>query len=358
MVVHLCCSVDAGYFLTKLKEDFPNEKIVGFFYDPNIQPYNEYLLRLKDTQRICKKIGIEVIEGDYNYEKWLKKVSGYEYEPEKGIRCSICFDTSLKETAKIAQKLGDTKISTSLLMSPMKSKEQLENVGKMIKRKYNIDFVIKNYSKDGGHQAQQTMAKKNQVYRQNYCGCIFGLIAQRKEKGEELPDELYSPITNQILPGSIEERLSIYEKRDLLEAQNSSYKIVKENFLNYRLLKGKVTISKKVIPSYILYYSYLERECRGRVEFVEDEIYHLNRMQVKIISLNKFNKLLRRRYNSIYDIYAQPPTIDEELQIREKITKLSYNLTPIIVLEEIPIDKRVDILIESKIYPDNREVLI
>jgi len=358
LLVHLCCSVDAGYFLKKLKEDFPAETIVGFFYDPNIQPYNEYILRLQDTKRVCKKLKIEMIEGEYNYEYWLKKVSGYEDEPEKGIRCSICFDVSLEETAKVAQKFGHNKISTSLLMSPMKSKEQLSNIGKMIKRKYEIDFIIKNYSLKGGHQAQQLMAKNNQVYRQDYCGCIFSLLPQRKKNGENQPDELYSPITNQTLPASIEERVKLYEKRDKLEKQNISYKIVKENFLNYRLLNGKVTIKKEVIDSYILFYSYLDRKTGGRIEFEKDGIYHLNRMQIKFISIKTFNILSNRNYNSILDIQKNPLSIDEEIQIREILLQSKYNLTPLIIVEEIPFDTRIDIEIEAKIYPDNKEVII
>jgi len=357
LLVHLCCAVDAGYFLKKLKEDFPTETIVGFFYDPNIQPYCEYLLRMRDTRRTCKKLGIEMIEGDYNYEYWLSRVSGYENAPEKGIRCSICFDISLEETAQVAKKLGHKKISTSLLMSPMKSHEQLSNVGKMIKRVYDIDFVVREYAKNGGHQKQQEMAKENQVYRQNYCGCIFGLLPQRAKKGENRPDELYSPITNQILPASIEERLVLYEKRDKLEEQNIDFKIVKENFLNYRLLSGKVSIKKETIPSYILFYSYLERKNGGRIEFIENGIYHLNRMQIKFISLDKFNELLKKEYKNIYEIYKNPPTIEEEMLIREKLMETKYNLTPLIVLKKVPLDKRIDVEIDSKIYPDSKEVI-
>ena len=357
MLVHLCCAVDAGYFLKKLKEDFSTETIVGFFYDPNIQPYCEYFLRMRDTRRTCKKLGIEMIEGDYNYEYWLSRVSEYENAPEKGIRCSICFDVSLEETAQVAKKLGHKKISTSLLMSPMKSHEQLSNVGKMIKRVYDIDFVVREYAKNGGHQKQQEMAKENQVYRQNYCGCIFGLLPQRAKKGENRPDELYSPITNQILPASIEERLVLYEKRDKLEEQNIDFKIVKENFLNYRLLSGKVSIKKETIPSYILFYSYLERKNGGRIEFIENGIYHLNRMQIKFISLDKFNELLKKEYKNIYEIYKNPHTNEEEMLIREKLMETKYNLTPLIVLKKVPLDKRIDVEIDSKIYPDSKEVI-
>jgi len=240
----------------------------------------------------------------------------------------------------------------------MKSKEQLSNVAQKIKRKYGIDFIIKDYAQKGGHQAQQQMAKQNQVYRQDYCGCIFGLLAQRAKKGEYKPDELYSSITPQILPASVEERIELYKKRDKLEAQNINYKIVKENFLNYRLLNGKISIKNKVIPSYILFYSYLEREISGRIELQENEIYHFNRMQIKFISLQFFNKLLDRNYTSILNIQKNPPTIQQEINIREKVLNSKYNLSPLIVLENIPISQKIEIKIDSKIYPDNKEVLI
>jgi len=95
MLVHICCSVDSHFFLEKLKEQFPKERLIGFFYDPNIHPYSEYRLRLLDVQRSCKKLGIELIEGEYDYQNWLKAVRGLEREKEKGERCRVCFDKRL-----------------------------------------------------------------------------------------------------------------------------------------------------------------------------------------------------------------------------------------------------------------------
>jgi len=388
MVAHLCCSVDAGYFLKRLKEDFPDEKITGFFYDPNIHPYSEFKLRSLDTERICKKLGIEYVEGEYDYESWLKAVKGKENEPEKGVRCSICFDHSLEATAEFALKNGDDKITTSLLMSPMKSQEQLNSIGKVIKRKYGIDFYAPDYRKKGGTQAQQMYAKETQMYRQDYCGCIYGIWQQKQD--QEIIDELLSPVTRQILPASIEERLEIYKKRLEYEDEGSEYKIIKENFLNYRLLRGSVKCKTekpgspkspetfwgekkpgspkspetfwggdgqwKVIDSYILFYSYLQRPARGKIEFVKDGIGYFNRMQIIFAEISKFNEVLNKKYQNVKEILINPPTVDEELEFREKITNTPYSLSPVIIVDKL--DGKYEVDIESKVYPDVREILI
>ena len=354
MVAHLCCSVDAGYFLKRLKEDFPNEKIIGFFYDPNIHPFSEFKLRSLDTKRICEKLGVEYVEGDYDYEGWLKAVKGLENEPEKGSRCSVCFDYSLEESARLAKKIGDSKVTTSLLMSPMKSHEQLEAIGKVIKRKYGVDFIKVDYRKKGGTQAQQEFAKENQLYRQDYCGCLYGIWQQKNN--QEIIDELISPYPFQILPSSIEEKLQIYQKRIKLEEENIKYKIIKESFLNYRLLNAKVEVKKRVIDSYTLFYSHLKRPQRVRIEFEKEGVAFANRAEIIFISLNKLNEILDKDYKNIKELYSNPLNLEEELFIRDKITH-SYSLSPIIILEEFE-DVRYDVDINSKIYPDNREFLI
>ena len=100
ILVHICCSVDSHYFLQKLQKDYPKATLIGFFYDPNIHPYSEYYLRLLDVKRSSKLLNIELIEGEYDYNLWLEAVKGYEDEPEKGKRCSICFDRRFEVSAK------------------------------------------------------------------------------------------------------------------------------------------------------------------------------------------------------------------------------------------------------------------
>ncbi|HUH42189.1 MAG TPA: epoxyqueuosine reductase QueH, partial [Sulfurimonas sp.] len=129
MLVHICCSVDSHFFLEKLQLDYPDEKLTGFFYDPNIHPYSEYQLRLLDVRRSCKKLGIELLEGEYDFEAWMQAVRGLENEPEKGKRCEVCFDKRFDVSAKKALELGEKSVTTTLLVSPLKSQEQLKVSG-------------------------------------------------------------------------------------------------------------------------------------------------------------------------------------------------------------------------------------
>ena len=91
---------------------------MGFYYDPNINPYEEYKHRLIETQRKCKELNIELQEGEYDVERWLSYVKGYEDEPERGIRCALCFDYRLLRSFEFAKEVGATHLTTTLLMCP------------------------------------------------------------------------------------------------------------------------------------------------------------------------------------------------------------------------------------------------
>ena len=179
---------------------------LAFFYDPNIHPYSEYKLRYLDVQRSCKKLGIDLLEGEYDFETWMDLVRGLEKEPEKGARCEVCFDRRFDVSAKKALELGEKKITTTLLVSPLKSQEQLKRVGDAFYEKNGVEFISVDYRSGGGSQDQSRVTKEEQLYRQDYCGCIYGLSMQRDQQNK-LMDEMFSPIGGQILPASIEDRL-------------------------------------------------------------------------------------------------------------------------------------------------------
>ena len=357
MLVHICCAVDSHYFLEKIQEEFPNEELVGYFYDPNIHPYSEYRLRYLDVEYSCKKLGIPLLEGAYNLEEWLKKVKGMEHLTEKGDRCTVCYDDRLDVSVQKAIELGHDKFTTSLLISPKKSQEKLEIIGKKLTIQTGVEFIFRDYRSGNGGQVQGERVKENSLYRQNYCGCLFGLTAQR-EAQKKIMDEMFNPISNQILPESIEERLELYQRRNDLEESGEKYKLIKQRFLNYRLLSGKVIVAKKVVPSYIICYSTINRNnTNGRIEYEKDGINYLNRDEVKIIDINTFNRFALSSYKDVKELMYNPPNFYKELEIRNKIIKNPYDLSALIVIDEIQ-NEKYEIEINSETYEDIKEEII
>ncbi|MEN5388196.1 epoxyqueuosine reductase QueH [Aliarcobacter skirrowii] len=357
MLVHICCSVDSHYFLERIQEEFPNEKLIGYFYDPNIHPYSEYRLRYLDVEYSCKKLGITLIEGPYNLEEWLKKVKGMEHLPEKGDRCTVCYDDRLENSVKKTIELGESSFTTTLLISPKKSQEKLEVIGNYLENKTGIKFIFKDYRSGNGAQIQGLRVKENSLYRQNYCGCLFGLSSQREHQ-KKIMDEMFNPISNQILPESIEQRLELYKKRDELEESNKKYKIIKQRFLNYRLLSGKVIVNKEIIPSYIFAYSTINKnQTSSKIDYVKDGINYLVKDEVKIITIDKFNEISNSRYKSTKELIFNPLKFEDEIIVRNKILNNPFDLSALIVIDKI-IDEKYEIFINSIIYEDIKEEII
>jgi len=338
---------------------YPEKELIGYFYDPNIHPYSEYKLRLLDVQRSCDRLGIKLIEGEYDYEGWLKAVEGFENEPEKGKRCSICFDNRLISTAKKAQQIGQKEITTTLLTSPKKSIEQLRENAKEVEKRYKVTVLTPDFRKGGGTSEQFLMAKKDMLYHQNYCGCIFALSAQR-ESQNRLKDELMSPVTKQILPASIEDRIELYESVCECEKEGVRFRLRREKFINYRALMGFVKNSKKeIIPSHFLFYSKLSRGfTRGKIEYVEDGIGYFNREDVIFLSIEKLNILAKTEYRDVRDLLKNPLRFEEEIRLRNLLSNsLLPTIFAIIIIDELKTEK-YEIDLNSKVYEDVRENLV
>jgi len=357
MLVHICCSVDSHFFMEKLQQEFPDEKLVGFFYDPNIHPYSEYRLRLLDVERSCKKLGIELIEGPYDFENWMDAVRGLEKEPEKGSRCEVCFDKRFEVSAHKALELGEKSMTTTLLVSPLKSQEQLKKSGDAFHASHGVEFIAFDYRKNGGSADQARVSKEQQLYRQDYCGCIYGLSMQRDQQ-HRLMDEMFSPLSRQILPASIEERLELYHLRNTLEESNTPYRIVKERFLNYRLMRSLLKAGDTVIPSYPLFYSTTNRtQTQGSIEFCIGNQHFLNRDEVRFITLDTFNTLTSSSYKNVKELMFNPTSVGSEISLRARFTGSAFNTSAIIVVDEIPTAK-ITLLLETKTYDDTKEQLI
>ncbi len=357
MLVHICCAVDSHYFLQKLQEEYPHEKLVGFFYDPNIHPYSEYRLRLLDVERSCKILGIELLEGAYDTTAWLEAVRGLEKEPEKGARCAVCFDRRFEVSAQKAAELGEESFTSTLLTSPKKSLKQLQKSGDALALKYGIKFVAPDYRKASGTQEQNILAKEDKLYRQDYCGCIYGLTMQREQQ-EKLADELFVPLSGQIQPESIEARVALYEQRLAYEDEGIAYRIIKQRFLNWRLLRGQLIVRKVATAAHFLPYSTLRSDySRGKIEYSIGDIHYMSRDEVRFITLEYYNKLCESSYTSVEALIYSPPSYEKEVMIRQQIEGGFFSLSTILVVETIP-DKKIEILCQSKSYDDVQEVLI
>ena len=357
MLVHICCSVDSHYFLQKLQECYPQERLIGFFYDPNIHPYSEYTLRLLDVKRSCRMLGVELIEGEYDTQRWLEAVRGLEQEPEKGARCSVCFDRRFEVTAQKAHALGEATFTSTLLTSPKKSLQQLQKAGERLATTYGVRFVAPDFRKASGTQEQNLLAKHDALYRQDYCGCLFGLRMQRDQQ-QRLTDELFSPLTQQILPESIESRLALYEKRTDYESQGRAYKIVKQRFLNWRLTSGLLRVRKVVVPAHFLPYATLRGEySRGKIEYQTGELYHMNRDEVKFITLSTYNQQMQTAYPTIEALLLSPPTFEEEVALLGRLGLSTYSLSTLLVVATIP-EGKIELLCQSHTYEDVKEVLV
>ncbi|BEG56394.1 Epoxyqueuosine reductase QueH [Helicobacter sp. NHP21005] len=254
MLVHICCSVDSHYFLQELTKLYPNTPLTGFFYNPNIHPKEEYDLRLLDVKRSCMALKIPLLEGDYTLESWMQAVRGLEQEEEKGKRCSVCFDARLEVSAQMALMLGLKQFSTTLLSSPMKEQAVLKEQGQAIAQKYGLEFIYTNVRACGGVEKQNALAKKDKLYRQNYCGCIFALEKQHQTQDKPCI-ELISPLSRQMHPASVARRLELFQERQELESKAQNYHLLQQNLQTYLLLRGRLSTNQRTIPSHILTHS-------------------------------------------------------------------------------------------------------
>ncbi|MDU7692635.1 MAG: epoxyqueuosine reductase QueH [Helicobacter sp.] len=250
MLVHICCSVDSHYFLSELKKELPDTDFVGFFYNPNIHPKEEHDLRYLDVKRSCEMLNIPLILGEYDTEPFFEQTIGLEDEPEKGDRCVKCFDIRLVRSAIEAQKIGEIDFTSTLLSSPMKEQEVLYQKGDEIAKNYGLRFFKINVRKNGGVNRQNELAKKDNLYRQNYCGCIYALEKQRDNQGK-VALELLSSISSSRALGSINERKQTFLKRNEVE-QSAPYMLCQRTFMIYRVLHGILKNNDGVIYSYIL----------------------------------------------------------------------------------------------------------
>ncbi len=281
VLVHICCGVDAVWALQRIKQELPDSEVVGFFYDPNIHPEEEYELRWIETERVCNNLDIECIKGEYELDRWLEVTRGYENVPERGERCTICHDLRLEKTAQIAKEKGFSKITTVLMMSPKKDFQVLKSVGENTAKKYGLEFVAIDFRKQGGVEKMNRLSKELEIYHQNYCGCIYALFQQRKNL--EFIPELVS-FGKGRLPGSRDELLFIKDIRNFAEKEGLLCREESFDFIGWRLISSTLKINKEPVNHTVLPMS---KSIKGILRAKVKEI--IEKEDKSVLFLNKSN---------------------------------------------------------------------
>ena len=174
LLLHSCCAPCSGEVMETLIESKIEFSI--FFYNPNIHPVKEYLLRKEENIRFAEKHNIPFIDCDYDTDNWFERAKGMENEPEKGIRCTMCFDMRFERTALYAAENGFTLISSSLGISRWKNMQQINDCGHRSASHYpGISYWDYNWRKNGGAVRMLEISKQESFYQQEYCGCVYSL---------------------------------------------------------------------------------------------------------------------------------------------------------------------------------------
>lgn len=175
LLLLVCCAPCAGEILEALAVS-PEINTKVLFYNPNIYPETEYIKRKEEFIQYANKHKMEIIDAEYEVDKWYKEIEGLEDQPEQGKRCTKCFAMRLKKTAEIAEELGIEYISSTLAISRWKNFHQVNAAAKIALEKHpNIKYWDHNWRKGGGGVRMYTIAKKEEFYMQDYCGCEFSI---------------------------------------------------------------------------------------------------------------------------------------------------------------------------------------
>ena len=176
LLLHSCCGPCSTAVINRL---LPYFKITVFYYNPNIEPYDEYLQRKQEQIKFINKLNnqnVQFMDCDYDNGDFKNIALGLENEPEGGKRCHACFKLRLEKTAKVAKENNFDYFCTTLTVSPHKNSQVINTIAKEISEKYNIKYLYSDFKKDDGYKKSIEYAKEYDLYRQNYCGCHYSKI--------------------------------------------------------------------------------------------------------------------------------------------------------------------------------------
>jgi len=170
VVLHICCGVCAAGAASALTDE--GHQVLGYFYNPNIHPAEEYQRRLETARQVAEKLGFSLEAGTYVADEWLEKTALLKNEPEGGKRCQVCYKIRLERTYQYLKECGAEAFSTTLTISPHKSAAIINKIGQEIGGE---KFLARDFKKKEGFRRAVKSARQWGLYRQNYCGCIYSM---------------------------------------------------------------------------------------------------------------------------------------------------------------------------------------
>ena len=189
LFLHSCCAPCSSYVLEYLRSFF---RITVFYYNPNITADEEYEKRVEEQKRLIAEFNVQaeveaevsaecsesafeiaIVEGNYDKQLFFDSVKGLEKCKEGGERCFVCYELRLAETAKQAKQLGMDYFTTTLTISPLKNAVKLNEIGERLSKEQGVMWLPSDFKKKGGYQRSIELSKEYDLYRQNYCGCIY-----------------------------------------------------------------------------------------------------------------------------------------------------------------------------------------
>ncbi|MBQ8902624.1 MAG: epoxyqueuosine reductase QueH [Bacilli bacterium] len=176
LLLHSCCGPCSSYVITYLKDYFD---ITILYYNPNIEPHEEYEKRKNEQIKLINELNIpslSLMDTEYENNIYREYVKGYEDNPEGGSRCHLCYELRLKKTVELAKINGFEYFGTTLTVSPYKNASVLNMLGEKLSKEYNVLWLYSDFKKKDGYKKSIELSKKYELYRQDYCGCLFSKI--------------------------------------------------------------------------------------------------------------------------------------------------------------------------------------
>lgn len=180
VLIHVCCGPDVTMPILALRDEYD---VICFWYDPNIQPKSEYDKRYEAFVKVCDIEGVPYIKWAYDVKNFFTRIKGVEHTPERGEKCTYCYDMRMMVTAKLAHRLKILYYTSSLNTSPKKDLEKLFRMWHTYAEKYGITFLDIPFRKKWGFEKSVEYTREHDIFRQNYCGCIYSI---REGGGSEM----------------------------------------------------------------------------------------------------------------------------------------------------------------------------